>query len=93
MPCIPMSAPTQRMGGLFSQLHRELVPKRGLRVDYDRPFMAIYLNDPNLTREVHRRTELCVPVLPVRMQLPSDDDHGDNDDAVAPSMRRAVGLT
>ena len=34
----------------------------------------IYLNDPAITREVHRRTELCVPVLPVRMPLSSNDD-------------------
>jgi hypothetical protein len=50
------------------------VPKRGLSVDYDRPFMAIYLNDPALTREIHRRTELCIPVLPIRMPLSSNDD-------------------
>jgi DNA gyrase inhibitor GyrI len=61
-------------GELFSRLHREIVPKRGLSVDYDRPFVAIYLNDPSLTREVHRRTELCVPVLPVCMPLSSNDD-------------------
>ena len=61
-------------GELFSRLHREIVPKRGLCVDYDRPFVAIYLNDPAVTREVHRRTELCVPVLPVRMPFSSNDD-------------------
>jgi AraC family transcriptional regulator len=61
-------------GALFSLLHREIVPKRGLCVDYDRPFVAIYLNDPAVTREVHRRTELCVPVLPVRMPFSSNDD-------------------
>ena len=61
-------------GELFSRLHREIVPKRGLYVDYDRPFVAIYLNDPVVTREVHRRTELCVPVLPVRMPFSSNDD-------------------
>ena len=38
------------------------------------PFVAIYLNDPAVTREVHRRTELCVPVLPVRMPFSSNDD-------------------
>jgi AraC family transcriptional regulator len=63
------------VGELMSRLHRETVPKRGLSVDYDRPFVAIYLNDPTLTREVHRRTELCVPVLPVCMPLSSNDDH------------------
>ena len=62
------------LGQAFSQLHRDIVPKRGLCVDYDRPFMTIYLNDPAVTREVHRRTELCVPVLPVRMPLSGNDD-------------------
>jgi AraC family transcriptional regulator len=62
-------------GAFLSRLHREIVPKRGLSVDYDRPFVAVYLNDPAVTREVHRRTELCVPVLPVRMPAWSNDDH------------------
>ena len=61
-------------GRMLSELHREIVPKRGLSVDYDRPFLAVYLNDPSITREVHRRAELCVPVLPVRMPLSSNDD-------------------
>jgi AraC family transcriptional regulator len=60
------------LGRLYAQLHREIVPKRGLSVDYDRPFVTIYLNDPAVTREVHRRTELCVPVLPVQMSVASD---------------------
>lgn len=81
----------QRMGGLFSELHRAWVPKQGLAVDYDRPFMAIHLNDPMLTREVHRRTELCIPVLPIRVELEGEVT-GDNDDFVSPLMRRAVGL-
>jgi AraC family transcriptional regulator len=61
-------------GRMFSRLHRLVVPKRGLSVDYDRPFVAVYLNDPGITREVHRRTELCVPVLPIPMPLSSNDD-------------------
>jgi AraC family transcriptional regulator len=61
-------------GEMFSRLHRDIVPKRGLCVDYDRPFVAIYLNDPAITREVHRRTELCVPVTPVRIPLSCNDD-------------------
>ena len=36
--------------------------------------MTIYLNDPGITREMHRRTELCVPVIPIRMPLSSNDD-------------------
>jgi AraC family transcriptional regulator len=62
------------LGQLYAQLHREIVPKRGLCVDYDRPFITIYLNDPTITREVHRRAELCVPVLPVRMAVSVDDE-------------------
>jgi AraC family transcriptional regulator len=61
-------------GHVISLMHRTIVPKRGLSVDYDRPFLAVYLNDPGITREVHRRTELCVPVIPVRMPLFSNDD-------------------
>ena len=34
------------LGELLSEMHRDQVPKQGLAVDYDRPFMAIYLNDP-----------------------------------------------
>jgi AraC family transcriptional regulator len=62
------------IGPLFSSLHNDIVPKRGLSLDYDRPFVTIFLNDPSITREMHRRTELCVPVLPVRMPLSSNDD-------------------
>ena len=80
----------QPMGGLLSQLHRDWVPKQGLSVDYDRPFMAIYLNDPMLTREVHRRTELCIPVLPLRVALPAEDT-ARRMTSSRRCMRRAVG--
>ena len=73
-------------GELFSRLHSEIVPKRGLCVDYDRPFVAIYLNDPAVTREVHRRTELCVPVLPVRMPFSSNDDEEVHAETRAPAQ-------
>src|SRR5262245_38745811 len=56
-------------GELFSRLHSDVIPKRGLTVDASRPFLAVYLNDPAVTREMHRRTELCVPVLPMCMPL------------------------
>jgi AraC family transcriptional regulator len=78
------------IGGLFSHLHRDWVPKQGLAVDYDRPFMAIHLNDPVMTREVHRRTELCIPVLPLRGYMPADG-LGDEEGALPPSMQVAVG--
>jgi AraC family transcriptional regulator len=73
-------------GELFSRLHGEIVPKRGLTLDHDRPFLAVYLNDPGITREMHRRTELCVPVLPVRMPASS------NDDDAADARSNVVGL-
>jgi AraC family transcriptional regulator len=75
------------VGELFSRLHMDVVPKRGLSLDYDRPFMTVHLNDPTLTREMHRRTELCVPVLPVRMPRSSNDD-----DALAANERLISGF-
>ena len=76
------------IGGLLSHLHRDWVPKQGLAVDYDRPFMAIHLNDPLVTREVHRRTELCIPVLPLRDYQPAD---GVGDEEGLPLIQSAVG--
>jgi AraC family transcriptional regulator len=73
-------------GNLLSQLHSDIVPKRGLLVDYDRPFLAVYLNDPLVTRPVHRRTELCIPVLPVQMPLSCNDDED-----MSTAMVRAAG--
>ena len=67
------------LGGVFSKLHNSLVQKRGLTVDYDRAFMAIYLNDPQMTREMHRRTELCVPVIPICLPASNNDDHQQSD--------------
>jgi DNA gyrase inhibitor GyrI len=60
-------------GDMISTLHSDLIPKRGLTVDYDRPFMAVYLNDPRVTREAHRRTELCIPVIPIPMLIASNE--------------------
>jgi AraC family transcriptional regulator len=79
------------VGGLLSHLHREWVPKQGLAVDYDRAFMVIHLNDPRVTREVHRRTELCVPVLPLRDCLPADGE-GDPQDGGTLPLQGAVGF-
>ena len=31
-----------------------------------------------ITREMHRRTELCVPVMPIRMPLSGNDDIEDS---------------
>jgi AraC family transcriptional regulator len=64
----------EAMGELFSNLRTEAVAKRGLSIDDGRPFVAIYLNDPMRTREVHRHTELCIPVIPIRVPLSGNDD-------------------
>ena len=37
-----------------------------------------------------RRTELCIPVLPLRVELPGQVT-GENDDFVSPLLRQAVG--
>jgi AraC family transcriptional regulator len=66
--------PYEGTGEAFSKMRRVAVPKRGLSIDFGRPFVAMYLNDPQLTREVHRRTELCIPVVPMRMPATSNDD-------------------
>ena len=84
----------QQMGEAFSGLHRNWVPKQGLAVDYDRPFMAIHLNDPHVTREMHRRTELCIPVLPISVALPAENTVTDEDivsPLIAPCGRAEVG--
>jgi AraC family transcriptional regulator len=77
------------IGGLFSQLHNEILPKRALSVDYERPFRAVFLNDPRLTREMHRRVELCVPVLPLAMPAAGNDD-GEHIDDSAEIVRRIM---
>ena len=61
-------------GELFTALSKEAVPERRLALDSERPFIAIYLNDPSITREMHRRTEICVPVIPLVMPIACNDD-------------------
>jgi AraC family transcriptional regulator len=75
------------LGELFSDLHRAFVPRQGLSVDYDRAFMAIHLNDPRVTREMHRRTEVCVPVMPLPLALTAEADG--QDDLAATGLRAA----
>jgi hypothetical protein len=74
-------------GKLFSTLRRDAVGERGLSVDYGRPFIAVYLNDPMFTSEVHRRTELCVPVMPMRMPACSNDQSARPSDDVSVQRR------
>jgi DNA gyrase inhibitor GyrI len=74
-------------GRVFSHLHRDLVGKHRLRIDGERPFLAVYLNDPQFTPEVHRRTEICVPVFPVCLPL-SANDHGVRCDVPVQRLRK-----
>jgi AraC family transcriptional regulator len=76
-------------GQLFSELWRKEIPARGLKIDDDRAFRAVYLTDPTMTREMNRRTELCVPVLPIRMPLSSNDAGP----LLAPDTRSALAGT
>jgi AraC family transcriptional regulator len=72
----------EETGAVFSALQRKEIPVRGLTVDDARPFMCIYLTDPTVTRSMHRRTEVCVPVLPIRM-LGAGNDDGEVTSAIA----------
>jgi len=63
----------EETGELFSDLRRKEIPARGLTVAEDRSFLAAYLTDPTITRESHRRTELCVPVVPIRTPIANND--------------------
>ena len=87
-PCTRTSAPTPRWASCSRACTARSCPSAACRVDYDRPFVAIYLNDPAITREMHRRTELCVPVLPVRMPLSSNDDDDEHADARSSADRQ-----
>lgn len=80
----------EEIGELFSRLHTEIIPKRALTVDYERPFVAVYLNDPHITREMHRRTELCVPVVPIPMSAATNDEGREGCD-IAEIARRIAG--
>jgi DNA gyrase inhibitor GyrI len=79
----------EAIGELFSNLRTEAVAKRGLSIDDGRPFVAIYLNDPMRTRKVHRHTELCIPVIPIRVPLSINDD-GDLPDCAEVVVGRRV---
>jgi AraC family transcriptional regulator len=76
-------------GELYARLQDELVPKRGLTIDGERPLLAIYLNDPRVTRELHRRTELCIPVVPIPTLVASNDGDAAALDVMAIAQRLA----
>jgi DNA gyrase inhibitor GyrI len=76
-------------GRLFSHLYREEIPARGLKVDADRPFLAIYRTDPTRTRDQFQRTELCVPVFALPVSCPNNDDEM-NADCDLPLVRASA---
>ena len=76
----------EETGELFSDLRRKEIPARGLTVAEDRSFLAVYLTDPTITRESHRRTELCVPVVPIRPPVASND----GEPLIAPEVLLAI---
>jgi AraC family transcriptional regulator len=78
--------PIEAAGELFSDLYHKEIPARGLTLDEDRPFLAVYLTDPTVTREPHRRTELCVPVVPICMPAAGND----SEPLVAPEIVHAI---
>ena len=80
----------EEAGPLLSRLCNEVVPKRALTVDHERPLVAVYLNDPQITRELHRRTELCIPVMPIPMPLATNDEGQEGYD-IAEIARRIAG--
>ena len=53
------------IGKSFSRMCHEWAPTSGLEVDYRRPFLEMYLNDPAITPDDDRLCDLCVPVAPV----------------------------
>lgn len=68
-------------GQLFSRLVRSELPARGLTLDDGRPLLAVYLTDPTATREMHRRTELCIPIVPMQIPLAGNEDDKRNGSA------------
>jgi AraC family transcriptional regulator len=47
----------------FQTLKHEATPTRGLKIDEDRAFMEIYLDDPAKVALQQCRTELCLPIM------------------------------
>ena len=83
--------PHREAGDVISTLHGDLIPKRGFSFDYDRPILAVYLNDPRVTREAHRRTELCIPVIPIPALVASNDGTTTDTLDVTALARRLAG--
>jgi AraC family transcriptional regulator len=57
----------------FQAMKHDAVRERGLSVDDDRPFMEVYLDDPQYVPIHACRTELCVPILVSAAERPSQE--------------------
>lgn len=52
----------QDMPDNFAKMHEEWLPQSGEIPDYSRPFLEIYLNNPNEVGIENALTDLCLPI-------------------------------
>jgi AraC family transcriptional regulator len=57
-----MQGPYQSMPDHFMKLHEDWLPNSGKVADYSRPFLEIYLNNPNEVGIENALTDLCLPI-------------------------------
>jgi len=57
-----MIGPYQRMPQLFKAMHEEWYPQSGELLDFMRPFLEIYVNDPGSVPPEEYITDLCLPL-------------------------------
>ena len=50
------------MSATFQRLQTEWLPASGRAIDYSRPFLEIYLNDPGKVAEADLQTDICLPL-------------------------------
>ncbi len=58
-----MKGPYQKMPEIFAKLKEEWLPSTQYQLDFYRPFLEIYLNDPTQTKEEDYLTDLHLPLL------------------------------
>ncbi|HAT87803.1 MAG TPA: hypothetical protein DCS30_18830 [Rhizobiales bacterium] len=57
-----MKGPYQDMPQYFMKMHEEWLPSSDKVPDYSRPFLEIYLNNPNEVGIENALTDLCMPI-------------------------------
>lgn len=57
-----MKGPYKDMPQHFMNMHEEWLPSSGKVPDYSRPFLEIYLNNPNEVGMENALTDLCLPI-------------------------------